>query len=487
MKLKLKRHHATGAVAALATLFTLTSLNAFAVKASPKPAVKKIVNKPIARSSSQPAPGRTTVPVPGAAPSGPNFAMKMRPANARLATALPAKRSAPKLAANEPITSYARTIRMGWNSPTPSLGTTFGLAVDGEYIITAADSIADAWTNSGDVKFYLDSNQQPLNLVGFDLTSNVAIFSAGPNARMEKSLSRERFRFEPSEPGESFMALTASGVSVTAKRVSTVTDLGSVRDRYELANADIRSTAFLFDRYGRWVAAVSPAEQREGRTFDATTAPQVQDVLRVMEMKPPTSVTRTVLQAQSAAWQEKWTTAFITAAQQGGGLRVMNCAAEPMKVEDEKFAAQLNRTRLVRCLNLLPMTVANDYAMGVELVTGEVNLNEDVKSVVSGDSTDSGLFAKAFFGSKRGVASVNVMTVPECEKVEVTNGKQRKVHVRFCTSALKNTPGLNDTTITVVSSDTGNRAQVSSLHLKGFDVKNSKRFMEWMIESEAIR
>ena len=488
-----KPKHLRVATAALCVgiFVTAASPESQAIKATPKP-VKRIVNKPIARSSEQPAPGRTVVPVEGAT-SGPKFAVKMRPvgkANARLATALPPKRSgavAKNAAANESVTNYARTIRMGYTSPTPSLATTFGLAVDGEYIITTADSITDAWTTSGDVKFFIDGTQQPVTLVGFDLPTNVAIFSAGATGRLEKSLNRQRFRFEPSEAGESFMALTSSGVSTTAKRVATVNDFGASRERYELSNADIRSTAFIFDRYGRWVATVSPTEQRDGRTFDATSAPQVQDVLRVLEMKPPTTITRAVLPAQSTAWQDKWTTAYIAAAQQGNALRALNCSAEAMKVDDAKFAAQLNRTRLVHCLNTLPVSVTNEYAMGVELVTGEVNLNEDVKSVVQNDASDTGLFAKAFYGMKRNIASVNLLTVPECEKSDVTNAKQRKVHVRFCTSALKNAQGLNDTTITVISADTGTRAQVSSLHLKGFDAKNSKKFMEWMIEAEAIR
>jgi hypothetical protein len=494
--LNLKRKHLKSVTAALCTGIFAGALVypsiSQAVKASPKPqtpAAKRAGLKVVTRTP-DPAPGRTKVPVEGST-GGPEFAMKMRAAGKpRLAATLPPKRqnvAAKTSPQNEPFTAYARTIRMGWNAPTPSLGTTFGLAVDGEYVITTADAITDAWTNSGDIKFFLDDTGQPVTLVGLDLQNNIAVFSAGVTARLEKSLNRQRLRFEPAELNESFVALTSSGVSVTAKRVATVNDFGGPRERYELANADIRSTAFVFDRYGRWVATVSPTEQREGRTFDATLAPAVQDVLRVIEMRPPTAVTRAALQAQSTAWQEKWTTSYLAAAQQGNGLRALNCAAEPMKVEDTKFAAQLNRTRLVRCLNTLPVTVARDYSMGVELVTGEVNLNEDVKSIVANDSTESGLFAKAFYGAKREIASVNLLTVPECEKTDVTNSKQRKVHVRFCTSALKNAQGLSDTTITVISADTGNKAQVSSLHLKGFDVKNSKKFMEWMIEAEAIR
>jgi hypothetical protein len=128
--------------------------------------------------------------------------------------------------------------------------------------------------------------------------------------------------------------------------------------------------------------------------------------------------------------------------------------------------------------------------MGFELVTGEVTYQDDVKTYLSHDTNSTTVFS--LFGAhpgtnQRAPASINLMTGAECEKSDVTNSHGHHLQVRFCTSALKNVTGLNDTVVTVISSDTGQKSTLHSLHLRGFEPKNTKRFMEWLIETETIQ
>jgi hypothetical protein len=401
----------------------------------------------------------------------------------RATAAVPTLRAVPR--SNEPVSAFVRSIRAG--SPTP-LAMGQALAVNENYIVTSADFVTDTWTNSGDVKFYVADSTQPLMLVAFDLGSNLAIFSAGVGARMERTLSLGRLRFEAPTAGEDYTALGLSGLIGGVRRVRPVQDLTFVRERFELPASvalagGTPGTQFLFDKAGRWVGNVSLLDQRDGRRFDATSANQAYEMIRAVEQRPLQALPSSVLHQQAVSWQERWTNTFFEAAKKNVALRQLVCEAEALRVDDQKIASELGRTRLVHCKNAMPVALTRDYSMGVELVTGDVSYTNDVKTYLAADTSSTTAFAAA----SRAPASVNVMTGYECSKSDVVNSRNHHLQVRFCTSALKNVTGLNDTTITVISSDTGVKSTLHSLRLRGFEPKNAKRFMEWMIETETIQ
>jgi hypothetical protein len=448
-----------------------------------------IRNNPL-RASIKGSPGRAPVPVSNdgdfSAPSG--FSIKMKPRNVASAKKPQTRGGGATLRAvpfsNDPISAFIRTIRAG--APTP-LAYGQALAVNENYIVTSADFVTDTWTNSGDVKFYVTDSLQPLALVAFDLGSNLAIFSAGLGVRMERTLPLGRLRFEAPVTGEDYTALSTSGLIGGARRVRPVQDLTFVRERFELPasvalSGGVPGTQFLFDKAGRWVGNVSLLDQRDGRRFDVTSANQAYEMIRALEQRPLQALPPSVLQQQALSWQERWTNLFFDAAKKNVALRSLDCEAEALKVEDQKIASEIGRTRLVHCKNSMPVTLTRDYSFGFELTTGEVAYTNDVKTYLAADTS-----ATTAFAARRAPASINVMTGYECSKSDVVNSRNHHLQVRFCTSALKNVIGLNDTTITVLSSDTGVKSNLHTLHLRGFDPKNAKRFMEWMIETETIQ
>jgi hypothetical protein len=457
-------------------------------KSAPR-AKTTVVRNSTLRSTIKGSPGRTQVPIASDGDFAPRgFSIKMKP---RTVASTSSKKSqgrsntqAPRVVSNEPVSSFLRTIRAG--GPT-QLAAGQALAVNENYIITSADFVSDTWTNSGDVRFFVTDSTQPLTLVAFDLGSNVAIVSAGVGVRMDHTLPLSRLRMELPVGGEDYTALGSSGLIGGARRVRPVQDLTFVRERFELPasvalGGGTSGTQFLFDKSGRWVGNVSLLDQRDGRKFDVTSANQAYEMIRMIEKRPLQPLASSVLQQQATSWQERWTNTFFESVKKQVALRQLECEAEALHVDDQKVASELGRTRLVHCKNTMPVTLTRDYAMGVEFVTGEVAYTNDVKTFLAADSSPM-----TAFGAHRAPASINVMTGPECSKSDVINSRNHHMHVRFCTSALKNVAGLNDTTITVVSSDTGVKSNLHSLHLRGFDPKNAKRFMEWMIETETVQ
>lgn len=469
-----------------------------ATPAKKKPAAKTVVSKNLRASlKTKAAPGRTPVPVDGDFSPSPNgYSVKLKPKNGKvIASKLPPKRTVAAVARpvtlTEPVSNYVRTIRVGAVSPTPQLAQGEGLAVQDAYIVTSADFVTEAWTNSGEVKFFVSDSTQPLQLVGFDLGSNLAVFTTGLNTHMEHTLPLQRLRFEALATGEDFTALGSSGLIGGARMLRTVQDLTFVRQRFELPasvalGGGTTGTQFLFDKSGRWVGSVSLLDQRDGRKFDVTSANQAYEMIRQLELRPPVAIPSSVLQQQAASYQERWTNTFFESAKKGLALHSLDCSAEALHVDNTTVASELVRTRLVHCANYMPVSLSRDYSIGFELVTGDVNYTNDVKTFLAKDSSPTTVFSD-FGAHSRAPASINVMTGPECEKSDIANTMGHHVHVRFCTSALKNANGLNDTTITTISSDTGITSSVHSLHLRGFDPKNAKRFMEWMIETETIQ
>ena len=418
------------------------------------------------RSSFHPAaaPGHSSIPVAGDSSPGPGgFTVKMRPKTA-LAHNLPAKAQSRAVAATsrpinltEPISNFARTIRASYMSSLPQVSTGQGLAVGDSYLVSSASFVSDAWTNSGDVKFYSSESDQPLILVSYDLASNFAIFSTGLNSHSEHSVPFQRLRSTPTAPSEDLYTIGLNGSVVNTK------------SNFAAAPSETR---FVFDKSGRWVGTA------------LTPATRIFEVIHQLELRPPRAISMTVLRQQAMAWQERWTTSFFAAAKAGSALRTLECSAYPLYVENPETASQIVRTRLVRCANSLPISVTRDYEIGFDLVTGDLGFATDAASYLAKDKSVTTVLSN--FTSQRAPASINELTTAECQKSDVLNSHQHQMHVRFCTSALKTVAGLSDTTMTVVRTDGGVKATAHSLHLRGFEPKNAKRFLQWMIETETL-
>lgn len=488
----------------LCALIALSSIvfetRADAAPASTAAAKKKPAAKVIHASSLKTAmkpssmPGRSSIPVSnGEFYGSAQPTIKMKPKVSKLPAKAPARSVATTGKATgvvEPASAAIRVLRAGLTGPVPQLAAGQALAVGDSYLVTSADFVTDTWTNSGDVKFFVSDSTQSLALVGFDLGSNLAIFSTGFGSHMDHTLPLTRLRFDAAQANEDFNSLGLSGFVGGARRYRPVQDLTFVRDRFELPASVALTrngpeTQFLFDHTGRWFGSVSLLDHRDGRQFDVTSANQVYEMIKQIESRPPISLTASVLSQQAQSWQERWTNTFFDSAKRGLALRALDCEASAVHVSETKLASAISRTHLMHCSNAIPVSLTRDYAMGVEIVSGEVNFADDVKTFLALDSSAATVFAPTT--NARGPASVNVMTGPECDKSDVANSRGHHFQVRFCTAALKTVSGLQDSTITVISSDTGVKSTVGSVRLRGFEPKNAKRFMEWMIETEALQ
>lgn len=408
----------------------ISVISALAVSASAKSS-RVIVAKDLKSTlkvSSQSSPGHSKLPLASDSSKSSSrnpMTLKLKP---RVASHLPARKSrsavasaaASRPASNEPLTNYVRSLKVGWKTPTPLLASGSALAVHESYLVTSADFVTEAWTNSGEVTVFY--NDRPVQLIGFDLASDLAIFSTGLGTHMEKSLDLPRLRFD---------AHTMAGLLGRAS--------GSGDQAFEM----------IFQ----------------------------------LEKRPPMTISSSVLPTQASALQERWTTSFFQAAKKGTPTAGLDCNAEAVRVDDPVVAAELVRTKLVRCHDPYSVPLTSEYSIGLDFLAGEVSFVNSVTSYLAADNSKTTVFAPQA-SSERSIASVNLLTSPECEKSDAVNKRGTHMNVRFCTAALKSAPGLSDSTMTVVSTDSGSHSSVRSLRLHGFDAKNSKKFLQWLIDTE---
>lgn len=367
----------------LALLTIAVSTVAFGAPVKPV----QVIHAKNLKSALKGAPGRAPLPIAKANPlAKDSLAIKVKP---RLASTLPPKKSrsvASHSLSNEPLSNYVRPLSVGWMSPTPLLSSTNALAVGNVYLLTSAEFLTDAWTNSGEVKIFM--RDQPVQLVGFDLATNLAVFWTGANTRMDRALALSRLHFD-----------------------SKV------------------MTALL------------------GRTTGS--GDQAAELIHQIEQRPLMALSSTVLSSQAAALQDRWTTAFFDATKKGSSVHGLDCGAESLHVDDLSVAAELVRTKLVHCHDTNAVSITRDYAMGFDFLAGDVSFVNNVKAYLAADTTKTTVFSSQALGD-RAIASINLLTSPECERSDVLNKQGRHMHVRFCTSALKNSIGLSDTTMTEI-------------------------------------
>lgn len=450
---------------------------------------------------------KVATPIPGQpASSGPPIAVKLKPAKkaaparaqARAqAKPLPAKaepqqqqQSARQAAAPAPSSSQDSgasksilSMRASWSAEGPRLAETGALGLDGQYVIVPASFVSEVWTSSGDARFYVEDSTQPLDLIVFELTSDIAVFYS--RVRVPASINRNRVRTEAPSQAEALVSLAKSAPSAEVRRSGSWTE-GSLWG--ELYNSVSGSTPsrFIFDRNGRWVSMTGVRKARGVFNGDhGASSSRVLELIAMWEANPQKSTTdRRSLLSQLASWQNVWVSWFFEASRRGPSLRWLDCQASPAVVREPAMAGDIEGTRTVNCNSVAPLPLGGGYNAGVQVVRGDLALRRDVKQFLMNDKTSGSVFAESLFAAQNtDTGNVNVLTVPECQKSDVMNKMGKKFQLRFCTSALKNHPGLSDTAISVISTDTGTRASLIAARLKGFDPNHTKRFMQWMLDS----
>ena len=122
-----------------------------------------------------------------------------------------------------------------------------------------------------------------------------------------------------------------------------------------------------------------------------------------------------------------------------------DCKPEIATVPDFKLAAKIHDVHMVVCESRISAPVESDYLAGVQLYSGDVALRQPASD---SDTHWSQAFGHDVFAElDKDSAKVNLLTVPICDDTLVSNAHSQQVQVRFCTSALKVEPGLNDTAV----------------------------------------
>jgi hypothetical protein len=182
-------------------------------------------------------------------------------------------------------------------------------------------------------------------------------------------------------------------------------------------------------------------------------------------------------------WQDRWTQG-LSASKNSLSLNSLDCQPHMVKIAEKETAATIAGARSLYCEGHLSLPLGAGYTSGLQIWTGDVSLLPAPEPSPDQLKRLEGSFASAVFSELESRTElVNQLTVSQCDESFVVNQHADRVHVRYCTSALKAEPGLNDTAISVASSQGGVKMKYVVARLRGFARENSRRILEAMIEN----
>lgn len=364
-----------------------------------------------------------------------------------------------------------RTLRVyldpGCVGPCAPYAETLVLAVDGQYVVVPWKFISDTAMTNPNVRLIVDN--QDARLIDIDIASNVALLRT--DQPLLPCLYRSQIRQTAPNSEEPLFAMTTrTQLSPDARFLTSKTDGQS--QRYVI-KAKEDQAQYFFDRSGNLVAM--------GSGPGASSSRAVYDLLRKQDGPQPASVSgRDQRRRQLYGLQDHWTQ-IIGPAKTTFSLSQLDCKPEIATVMDQHLAGKIHDAKLVSCENRISAPVESDYQAGVEVISGDITMRAPASD---SDSKWSQAFGTDFFSDlNRDAAKVNLMTVPECHESSVTNSHSQQVQVKFCTSALKVEPGLNDTAVFLSTTDMTSHTHVVMARLRGFAANNTHRIVESLVEN----
>jgi hypothetical protein len=185
-------------------------------------------------------------------------------------------------------------------------------------------------------------------------------------------------------------------------------------------------------------------------------------------------------QRQLTAWQEKWTRTLLqpTGTQLAGQ---QECRSLLTKLPSPSLAGQVRQVTSINCEGLTDLALGANYSAGFNVLRGQAYLINGTGGVNEADLAKA-LAGDYFAALDKRAETVNLMTVPECRTENAVNARGQNVHVRFCTSALKNEDSINDTVVSVTRTSMGTQVAFAAAHLRGFSQANTKRVIASLMD-----
>lgn len=377
--------------------------------------------------------------------------------------------------------AWIRTVRVAKDANSPSLGTLSALAVENNYLLLPLDFVTDAWLAQSGVRFFIDGTTQEARLIDLSLTANFALLKTSQALR--PSVLRHQFSFEPPATGSPLVVVSSKDFARPGARFVEAKQFGNTTYYRVQIEADKKpSSHFLFDRSGRLVAAASTGKETKDVWAGSTLA--LWELINRQSGPRPASAPSGLEERkrQLQLLQETWTRTIVPSPQTLA-FGAMDCQHHLIKIQNLELAAQLNRVNAQICRSPFPVHLGPGYTAGVEILSGEFSSKTPLSSTQIENHLIEAVSSTSFKDLEEKSTIVNLMTTADCQKSKVGNNSGTPVIVRYCTSALKNESGLNDTVVSVVSAEPGTRTQFGVARIKGFNQVNTKRFISSLVET----
>ena len=393
----------------------------------------------------------------------------------------PGSEGAPSAATQTPrIDTWTRTVRAADASNSPIFAETLALAMDAQFLLVPLDFVSDMWLVRGNIRFFVADPVQEARLVDLDLVAGLALLRV--EQPLIPSFMRSALRVDTPSAQETLLEIAGRDwVRSGAKLLRARSDGQNVRFQIGFGSSGSGAPRYVTDRAGRLVAVVSG--QEKGETAWGGSARSVYELLRRQDTPKPASIAGLEQRRQQMfVWQDRWSKTFSPANKQLS-LGALECRPHLVTVSDKNAAEQVKKVRALSCQDRMPVALGGGYKAGIQLIASEVTLRSVSNDMEHVSRIAELIGSETFNDHDKTTGNLNLMTTADCQDTQVVNGQGQAVRVRYCTSALKNEAGLNDTSVVLTSLEDGTRAFVAVARLKGFSQGNTRRILEALVEN----
>lgn len=450
---------------------------------SKAPAQAKVQSKKTQPAKSQPAQART----PAKAPAAPmKFAAK-----ASVPQGVPSKPPAKATSSKATVVQqelqwaqeapmWARTVKASDRTGI-TVDEASALAIDAQYLVVPSEFASTVRISAGFVRFFVDQPLQEAQVIDMDLAAGFALLKV--ERPLGATFTRGKLRIESPQAGESLFTLNnARQMKAGSRYIQPRRDGDFISYKIAHGGTGVSWSGFHFDRSGRLVGATMSAPGTE--TSWASSAASLYSMLRNHDQPRPASqgAINDQRRQQLTTWQDRWTQTLVAPRQPVASSGPQECRTRLVHLSSTAIASQVSQVTSVACESVTELSLGAGYAAGFTTNRGLAVLLPGKFGAKTEADLAQAIASEQFSELEKGAHLVNLLTVPECRTENAVNARGQSVHVRFCTSALKNEDAINDTVVSVTRSLAGAQVAFATARLRGFSQANTKRVIASLMD-----